>query len=259
MAHDSTDSGSKVGILRAIVPMAILVLGSTLLSLSYFTAIAADGDSYEGYEFCIVCHSEKVEEWKETPHAKAYSDPIFQEEWEKRGFLIECLECHTTGYDSDTGDFAVEGVQCEYCHGPGMTMDVDDTAELCGQCHTGDFGKNKIENFSLGIHFSSNVECNDCHMYKESHTWEIESKACAECHTDRTIHTRRTILDLQEEALEDKDALEQLTAANLELESALSERSERSGIANMVTLGGAFVIATLAIIVVFSYLRVKNA
>lgn len=259
MAHDSMDPGPKVGILLAIIPLAILVLGSTLLSQSYFTATAADEEGYEGYEFCIVCHSEKVEEWQETPHAKAYSDPLFQEEWEKRGFLIECLECHTTGYDPETGDFAVEGVQCEYCHGPGMTMDVDDSSELCGQCHTGDFGKNKIEDFSLGIHFSSDVECNDCHMYDKSHTWEIESKACAECHTDRTIHTRRTILDLQEEAQEDKDALEQLTAVKLELEGALSERSERLDLANMVTLGGAFVIATLAIIVVFSYLRDKNA
>jgi len=56
----------------------------------------------------------------------------------------DCGSCHTTGYEAAgspaglpgiSGTFALPGVQCERCHGPGLTMDLDSSPTLCGDCH----------------------------------------------------------------------------------------------------------------------------
>ena len=66
----------------------------------------------------------------------------------------DCGSCHTTNWiadeDAETDDdlsdnqdglpgmwgtFDAGGVHCEQCHGNGMTMEVDDSAEACGSCH----------------------------------------------------------------------------------------------------------------------------
>ncbi len=59
-----------------------------------------------------------------------------------------CGGCHTTGYSSDghqdgklgvTGTWALDGVQCERCHGAGGPgtdgMKINTSADLCGDCH----------------------------------------------------------------------------------------------------------------------------
>jgi len=65
-----------------------------------------------------------------------------------------CGACHTTNWVADEdwetdddltdnqdgmpgmhGTFDAGGVHCEQCHGNGMTMEVDDSAEFCGGCH----------------------------------------------------------------------------------------------------------------------------
>ena len=74
-------------------------------------------------------------------------------------YAFSCFQCHTTGPESledgggrrqdglpgITGTFAEPGVQCEACHGPGSlhppdplggTIVVDNSAALCGRCHT---------------------------------------------------------------------------------------------------------------------------
>jgi hypothetical protein len=58
-----------------------------------------------------------VEHWAESPHAHAYDDPYFQEQWEGLGSPDECLACHTTNYIASTGEYSAEGVYCEACHG----------------------------------------------------------------------------------------------------------------------------------------------
>ena len=67
---------------------------------------------------------------------------------------FDCGRCHTTGYRTEghqdnlegiAGTWAIDGVQCEACHGPGsrhaddphgVLMRVDRTSQLCGKCHT---------------------------------------------------------------------------------------------------------------------------
>ncbi len=66
----------------------------------------------------------------------------------------DCGPCHTTGYRDDgdhqngkpglIGTWALNGVQCEACHGPGalhvtapfdVEMKIDYSSEQCGKCH----------------------------------------------------------------------------------------------------------------------------
>jgi hypothetical protein len=67
--------------------------------------------------------------------------------------VYDCGGCHTTGYNPDgnqdgmvgiVGSWALPGVQCEECHGPGsghatdpygLRLVVDRSSQLCGDCH----------------------------------------------------------------------------------------------------------------------------
>ncbi len=62
-----------------------------------------------------------------------------------------CGSCHTTNWVANEdptdltgnqdglpgmwGTFDEGGIQCEQCHGNGMTMEIDDSAAFCGSCH----------------------------------------------------------------------------------------------------------------------------
>ncbi|MBU0692039.1 cytochrome c family protein, partial [bacterium] len=104
---------------------------------------------------CAHCHDAHVEGWIETHHAVAYTAPGVSEN-------IYCIQCHTTGFD-DTFDFAgnklttgldnggydqnpvvaLQGVQCEACHGPmgpefsdhNPDMEMPLTGMACDRCH----------------------------------------------------------------------------------------------------------------------------
>jgi len=63
----------------------------------------------------------------------------------------DCGSCHTTNWVANEdptdlsgnqdglpgiwGTFDEGGVQCEQCHGNGMTMEIDNSVEACGRCH----------------------------------------------------------------------------------------------------------------------------
>jgi len=74
-------------------------------------------------------------------HGQAMTDPAFITAWEERGQPQECLPCHTTGYDKDSGTWAADGIVCEACHAPLATnhpeqpMPTDRSVNLCGTCH----------------------------------------------------------------------------------------------------------------------------
>jgi predicted CXXCH cytochrome family protein len=86
--------------------------------------------------------------------------PLFWEvaskSWVKRmppvDGAVQCLPCHTTGYDQAKKTWVEPGVGCESCHGPGsehitasdkkgsivrpQTLDPLREAMICGQCHS---------------------------------------------------------------------------------------------------------------------------
>ncbi len=89
-------------------------------------------------KLCSSCHREQYEAEKNTKHANAYSDPVFQAAWKSRGSPDYCLNCHVTNLD-----YKEEGVSCLSCHtwieghpsaGP---LEKSFSTSVCGKCHQG--------------------------------------------------------------------------------------------------------------------------
>ncbi len=116
---------------------------------SGFLRIKSPDANYVGAQQCALCHVTTHAKWSETAHARAF-DTLKQIGQHENS---QCLPCHTVGYGQPNGfnneadDSALEGVQCENCHGPGgnhagnpfdpstlpiVTID----AAVCGGCHT---------------------------------------------------------------------------------------------------------------------------
>jgi hypothetical protein len=147
-----------------------------------------DGDEtkYVTSERCGACHHDIHDDWVGTLHSQAFSSPIFQEDWVKQGSADECLECHTTGFDTNTGEFAEEGVACEACHGPMQEnhpkepMPVTPDYTLCAKCH-----KTTTDEWRASKHGQINLDCEACH---NSHSQEPRAASvnelCTNCHKD---------------------------------------------------------------------------
>jgi hypothetical protein len=112
-----------------------------------------------------------------------------------------CGECHTTGYlatgNQDglpgiVGNWAFDGVQCEACHGPGGTMQINQLAEACGTCHQhpGTDGIEAVDGFirsegqynehMAGAH--APLACVSCHNPHKPAATGIETQ-CEDCHS----------------------------------------------------------------------------
>jgi len=123
----------------------------------------------------------------------------------------DCGSCHTTNWVANPdptdltgnqdgmpgmwGTFDEGGIQCEQCHGNGMTMEVDDSAEFCGSCHFRSYppgGENQIpasggfirhhEQYNehlAGPH--ANFKCTTCHDPHARAEWSIVTE-CSVCH-----------------------------------------------------------------------------
>lgn len=148
---------------------------------------------------CQSCHAAEYEVWKTTTHANATLDPVFQEELAKAHNQDACLACHTTGFDSGSGEFMAEGVTCEACHGPykeghpaGETMQLPMESETCRMCHSAAFGQ-----WDTSKHAEANVDCFDCHLaHSQGLRLGTVEAQCAACHTDETTrlaHARHNI------------------------------------------------------------------
>jgi hypothetical protein len=256
-----TSEHDKRTFIKVIVSTVLITisLSGILLRGANPMVMAQSVDDYVGPNTCQMCHAENYDEWDGTRHSNAFKDEAFQSDWQSQGSPSECLECHTTGYDSASGEYAFEGVTCESCHGAGLTMAIDTSSELCGSCHTGEYGKDKFVLFQEGIHSSSGVKCIDCHMHEDNHRFEVESKACATCHTDDDIHDRKLILDLQEVNIEAEEKIDQLEAEYNELLSSIDQEQDRTTLMTYVAYSGAGIIIILSVIVAIYYYRYKGA
>ncbi|MEJ2204600.1 MAG: cytochrome c3 family protein [Gemmatimonadota bacterium] len=137
---------------------------------------------------CGNCHVEKQGEWQRTAHASAWDG------LQSSGFAEEsCEACHTVnGYGNPvaedagwitTGDERFQDVQCESCHGPGLTHvtnPLDTNAPLaslkvgigltngCGECHSDahhpflqEWESSRHANLYTSV--ASRPECAACH------------------------------------------------------------------------------------------------
>lgn len=137
---------------------------------------------------CQSCHPQEYADWQNTVHAKAALDPIFKEQFNKSHNQGDCLKCHTTGFDKESGKFTWEGVTCEACHGPykqghpaAETMQLPMESATCRVCHQAAF-----QEWEKSQHAQKNIECFDCHR---SHTQGLRTGSaatlCAACHNNQ--------------------------------------------------------------------------
>lgn len=107
----------------------------------------------------------------------------------------DCGPCHTTGYiakgnkdnmEGMVGTWALEGIQCEKCHGPGgnhinnpyaFKMNVIRDAEFCGQCHS----RGAVEQIDAAGGFIQHHE-----QYEELFQSKHRALNCVACHNPHT-------------------------------------------------------------------------
>lgn len=180
------------GLTFLIVLITSLVIGGVYGSARSVNAAPANvpvnqSEDYAGSEACTECHGAIHDAWVSTRHAQAFSAPIFQQDWQEVGQQTSCLECHTTGYDEDTGTFAEEGVTCEACHGalqpnhPEQLMPITPNEELCGTCH-----QSTTNEWMASPHREANVTCQACHNpHSQTPKAETVTALCSNCHKER--------------------------------------------------------------------------
>ena len=142
---------------------------------------------YAGSQSCAQCHQNIHTEWQNTRHALAFSAPIFQRDWTELGSQVSCLECHTTGFDTQTGKYAETGVTCEACHGPfqpnhpDAPMPITPNADLCGNCH-----KTTTDEWRASVHGQQGIQCQACHNpHSQNPKADSVTALCTTCHQDR--------------------------------------------------------------------------
>ena len=128
---------------------------------------------------------------------------------EKKAY--NCGRCHTTGYNPEgnqmgleglVGTWALRNIQCEACHGPGSEhaatgdktkIQVDESPELCGKCHSRGDDMNVIpakggfirhhEQYQEFLQSPHKIfSCVTCHDPHKTSGLSIKT-ACATCHS----------------------------------------------------------------------------
>lgn len=139
---------------------------------------------------CNECHASVQTHWENSDHAVAFSDAVFQAAWLNEGQPSECMACHTTGYDAETGTWEAEGITCDACHqlGPHSThhpeqvMPTDVSSRLCGQCHLDTYAE-----WESSEHGKGDLTCNKCH---NPHTTSLKKDPiqdlCIGCHNEES-------------------------------------------------------------------------
>ena len=178
-----------------------IILFTLFISIFAFTVMNIDvanaEEEYMGAGYCVECHPEQSEQWSTSAHTKGYSNNEFQRVWSDLGENVECLECHTTGYDTATDTYELLEVQCEECHGPGDTMNRDTSPELCGECHSGPYPTYNEWAASGPSH--GTAECLTCH---NEHTaklvYETSTETCGQCHDSHVVDLEGTAHEIND-------------------------------------------------------------
>jgi hypothetical protein len=168
--------------------------GMALLLLAVSPALAQNESPAANTEECTGCHEGLRVYWEESPHGQALDNPVFQEKWQEAGSPTECLECHTTGYNAATGEYAEGGVACLTCHSPvpanhpDNMIPTDVSSRKCGTCHVDTFNE-----WEVSQHGKENMNCNQCH---NPHTTELRAEhsqaLCQSCHHQETHYYSQT-------------------------------------------------------------------
>ena len=115
------------------------------------------GASYVGARTCKLCHPNTHRVWTNSRHARAF-DSLIENPKRDRRYDAECIDCHTTGFEYETGWVSLEqtphlqGNQCENCHGPASKHVEDPTNADWLQAMSRSADQVKREGFCLKCH-----------------------------------------------------------------------------------------------------------
>ncbi len=170
-------------LIRLLIGLACAV-PLALLSFAFTQAETAPRSTQPSPDNCQQCHAQYQQAWSGGAHSQALTDPVFVKDWADQGKPKECLACHTTGYDQQTGNYAAGGVTCMACHDPVASnhplapATMSRSAELCGKCH-----RDTLEQWKNSKHGASDLTCVSCH---DPHATSLKAKdtgsLCADCH-----------------------------------------------------------------------------
>ncbi len=137
---------------------------------------------------CNECHESVVNHWAESAHGQATLDPVFVAAWEERGSPPECMSCHTSDYDPETGAWQADGINCVSCHSgqtgphPETPMPTDPSSRLCGTCHVSTYAE-----WQISAHGEGEMTCVRCH---NPHTTSLRmgnmQDLCVTCHNEES-------------------------------------------------------------------------
>ncbi len=165
-----------------------LIMALVFGAVSYMLVLAEPDnqpDLQQG-DNCYRCHQELYGSWHNSPHSHALDDPVFVERWEGQENPEECLGCHTTGYDPQTGSWQSDGITCSNCHSPvpenhpANPMPIDRSSTLCETCHI-----DNVYEWKGSEHRKAGLQCVDCHS-QHTATLKVADAGllCATCHHD---------------------------------------------------------------------------
>jgi predicted CXXCH cytochrome family protein len=201
---------SRNGLWVAVLVVAVSACSEEIVyrDLPDFTDPPAGAEGFLGYSntttkrtTCGNCHSGKQATWENTRHAGAWSTLVASPD-----HTGDCEACHSV---TDKGNFSTvsagytstknaryEDVQCESCHGPGLThaMNPDapnkplasvavgtDLTNGCGECHSGEH-QPFVEQWASSRHGRNqgsrftNSSCWSCHEGRHAlEAWGITS------------------------------------------------------------------------------------
>lgn len=159
------------------------------MTVSLVTAQTNDENATPGAgtgQACQDCHLDIAQHWQASAHAHAFDDTYFQQKWHGLGEPGECLTCHTTNYQPATGEYDVEGIACEACHGavtanhPPEPVAIRADTEYCGTCHT-----TTLSEWHLTQHATADIGCMDCHdPHSQKALFAVSDDLCINCHQD---------------------------------------------------------------------------
>lgn len=165
----------------------IFLLLIIVCSVGVFGAKAVPMEGYVGSETCGNCHVTQFDEWNQTAHAQAFTDPVFQEQWQAQGSPDVCLECHTTNYDESSGDYEFEYVGCELCHTPRGEDNEETSSTSCNSCHSALHYPTYTE-WLESEHSHVGVGCESCHDPMTLEILAIDPNTlCKGCHDIKEI------------------------------------------------------------------------
>lgn len=151
-------------------------------------ATAAHPADFAGPGKCRNCHKDEYAQWKDSPHALAFSNG-FQQVWKELGSDFSCLVCHATGANTQDETFSHPGVTCESCHGimskghskKDAEMPLPITSEVCRDCH-----KMTYQEWQISQHGQNDIRCFDCHgVHAQTLRANGGDMLCGACHSKR--------------------------------------------------------------------------